>query len=34
MTNYKADDSIDRFDGQIFYAVMLDACVDIITLTR
>ncbi|MDB4335157.1 hypothetical protein OAA06_02225 [bacterium] len=29
MTFYKAGDSKDRFDGQIYYAVMLDACEDI-----
>jgi tetratricopeptide (TPR) repeat protein len=29
MTFYKAGDIKDRFDGQIYYAVMLDACEDI-----
>ncbi len=29
MTIYRIRDSKDRFDGQIFYAVMLDACEDI-----
>lgn len=29
MTFYKASDSKDRFDGVIYYAVMLDACEDI-----
>ena len=29
MTFYKAGDSKDRFDGLIYYAVMLDACEDI-----
>jgi hypothetical protein len=29
MTFYKAGDSKDRFDGQIYYVIMLDACEDI-----
>ena len=29
MTFYKAGNSKDRFDGQIYYTVMLDACEDI-----